>query len=83
LTEGYRSVTTTSLVPPELEDVKTGDEFIRRLPEFDAQFDEMRKQAAEEGFVLRFVGVINVESGKIKVDLARYLYTSYIWALSD
>ncbi|KAF7965617.1 hypothetical protein HWV62_42643 [Athelia sp. TMB] len=72
LPEGYKSVDTTSLVPKELEGVKTGDEFIARLPEFDAHYDKMRAEAAAEGKVLRFVGVVDVKSGTIKADLEKY-----------
>lgn len=71
LLEGYKSVSTTSLVPSQLEGIATGDEFIQRLPEFDSHFQETREQAAREGKVLRFVGVIDVQSGTIKADLAK------------
>ncbi|KAF9813246.1 hypothetical protein IEO21_05681 [Rhodonia placenta] len=72
LKDGYKSVSAKSLVPPQLEDVETGGEFIRRLPEFDAQFNQMRADAFKEGKVLRFAGVIDVESGVIKADLEKY-----------
>ncbi|KAH7928579.1 hypothetical protein BV22DRAFT_1147097 [Leucogyrophana mollusca] len=72
LSEGFVSVQTTSLVPAALENIKTGDEFIQRLPEFDADFADMRERAAEEGNVLRFVGVVDVKNGLIKAELAKY-----------
>ena len=75
LPEGYKSVQTTSLVPAALESAATGDEFVARLPEFDAQFAAMRAEAASEGKVLRFVGVIDVASGVIKADLERRVQT--------
>jgi len=34
LPNGYKSVSTTSLVPAKLEGIATGDEFVQRLPEF-------------------------------------------------
>lgn len=71
LPEGYKSVQTTSLVPKELEDAATGDEFVARLPEFDSQFDAMREEAAKENKVLRYVGVIDVASSTIKASLER------------
>lgn len=71
LPDGYKSVSTTSLVPSALEGVKSGDEFIQKLPEFDAYFDGIRASAAKEGKVLRFVGVINVQTGTIKADLEK------------
>ena len=62
---------TKSLVPPELEGVDSGDELINRLPAFDAQFDAMRADAAKAGQVLRYAGVVDVQSGVIKADLER------------
>ena len=41
------------------------------LPAFDAQFDAMRREAAAEGRVLRFVGVVDVKSGEIKASLEK------------
>lgn len=71
LPDGYKSVSTTSLVPSALEGVKTGDEFIQKLPKFDAHFNDIRTAAAEEGQVLRFVGVIDARDGTIKADLEK------------
>jgi len=75
LPEGYQSVNTKSLVPTELENIDTGDEFMRRLPEFDGHFNKMRADAAKENKVLRFAGVIDVASGTIKADLEKYPVT--------
>ncbi|PCH35090.1 hypothetical protein WOLCODRAFT_139734 [Wolfiporia cocos MD-104 SS10] len=72
LKDGYQSVSTKSLVPPELESVQSGDEFIEKLPAFDAKFEQMRAEALKEKKVLRFVGVIDVQSGVIKADLEKY-----------
>ena len=46
-----------------------GNEFIRRLPKFDAEFDKMRAEARKEGKVLRFVGVIDVDRQVVKAAL--------------
>jgi homoserine dehydrogenase len=72
LPDGYKSVSTTSLVPAQLEGIATGDEFIQKLPEFDSHFQEMREQAARVGKVLRFVGVVDVQSGTIKANLEKW-----------
>jgi homoserine dehydrogenase len=72
LPDGYRSVTTESLVPAELGDTKSGDEFVQRLAEFDDQFARLRAEAAEDGAVLRFVGVVDVAEKIVKAELARY-----------
>lgn len=49
----------------------SGDEFVQRLPEFDAEFDKMRKEASDAGQVLRYVGVIDRQSGVVKCGLER------------
>ena len=71
LPAGYESVHTTSLIPRELEGIASGDEFVRRLPEFDAHFDGLRAEAGREGKVLRYAGVIDVQTGVIKADLEK------------
>ena len=71
LPDGYKSVSTKSLVPAALDGVKSGDEFIEKLPEYDREFDKLRLDAFKENKVLRFVGVIDVGSGVIKADLER------------
>ncbi|KAH8108790.1 homoserine dehydrogenase-domain-containing protein [Phellopilus nigrolimitatus] len=72
LPEGYKSVQTRSLVPTALDNLATGDEFMARLPEFDAEFDALRADAQKEGKVLRYVGVVDVENGVIKASLEKY-----------
>lgn len=71
LPDGYKSVSTTSLVPSALANIDSGDEFIQKLPEHDAHFDEMRAAAAKEGKVLRYVGVVDVQTGTIKASLEK------------
>ena len=73
LPDGYKSVSTKSLVPAALDGVGSGDEFIKKLPEYDQEFDKLRSDAFKESKVLRFVGVIDVASGVIKADLERWV----------
>ena len=61
-----------SLIPSELVNVKSGDEFLAGLPAHDAEFDEKREAAKKEGKVLRYVGSIDVTTGMIKVGLETY-----------
>ncbi|KAJ6595597.1 homoserine dehydrogenase-domain-containing protein [Mycena vulgaris] len=70
--QSFASVQTTSLIPPELENIPTGDEFISRLPEFDDHFAKMRANASSEGKVLRFVGVVDVLNGQVTAGLEKY-----------
>ncbi|KAJ7064946.1 homoserine dehydrogenase-domain-containing protein [Mycena amicta] len=70
--QSFATVQTASLIPPALENIPTGDEFIARLPEFDAQFDQMRAEASKDGQVLRFVGVVDPVNGVVRAGLERY-----------
>ncbi|TRM63529.1 homoserine dehydrogenase-domain-containing protein [Schizophyllum amplum] len=71
----YADVATRSLIPAALEGVKTGDEFVARLPEFDEEFGKMREEANAAGDVLRFVGVVDAVKGEVKAGLERYAST--------
>lgn len=71
--QSFESVQTTSLIPAALEGIPTGDEFLKRLPEFDADFDKIRKEASAEGKVLRFVGVVDGVKGEVKAGLEKYV----------
>ncbi|KAF9051826.1 aspartate kinase homoserine dehydrogenase [Panaeolus papilionaceus] len=70
--QSFASVETASLIPAPLEGIPTGDEFISRLPEFDEQFAKLRTDASQENKVLRFVGVVDVENGRVKAGLEKY-----------
>lgn len=71
LPEGYASLPTATLIPAALENIATGEEFVKRLPEFDAEFDKMRSDAEAEGMVLRYVGVIDCVKGEVKCGLEK------------
>jgi len=73
--QSFLSVQTSSLIPPALEGIPTGDEFIARLPEFDAYFNTMRQDASKDGQVLRFVGVVDPVNGIVKAGLEKYPVT--------
>ncbi|WFD35717.1 homoserine dehydrogenase [Malassezia cuniculi] len=72
LPDGYASLDTESLTPAPLADVTDADEYVRRLPEFDEEFDSLRAKAQEKNCVLRYVGVIDVANQKIKAGLLEY-----------
>ena len=67
----FADVATKSLIPAPLEGVKTGDEFVARLPEFDEEFTGLREEASKAGEVLRFVGVVDAVKGEVKAGLER------------
>ncbi|PFH49915.1 hypothetical protein AMATHDRAFT_62204 [Amanita thiersii Skay4041] len=70
--QSFASVRTASLIPPALEGIPTGDEFTRRLPEFDDKFSKLRAEASAEGKVLRFIGVVDPVNGQVKAGLEKY-----------
>ncbi|KAJ7204726.1 homoserine dehydrogenase-domain-containing protein [Mycena pura] len=70
--QSFADVQTTSLIPPELEGIPTGDAFLDRLPAFDARFAQMRADASAANQVLRFVGVVDAVSGQVRAGLERY-----------
>jgi bifunctional aspartokinase / homoserine dehydrogenase 1 len=55
-------------LPPGFDDSGTVEEFMARLPEADAYFQEQSAIAAKEGKVLRYVG--EIADGKCKVRIA-------------
>lgn len=55
-----------------MRSIADGEEYTSRLPEFDAQFDKLRSDAAAQGNVLRYVGVIDVTNKRIKASLEAY-----------
>lgn len=69
--EGTDSFPVQSLVPKELEGVSGGEEFVERLGEFDGRMDEVRDGAGREGMVVRFLGSVDVEGGKLRVGVER------------
>jgi len=58
-----------SLIPKELESCSSGDEFLDKLPAFDASMEEVKSAAEKDGKVVRFVGSIDVVSNAVKVGL--------------
>ncbi|KAI6824089.1 homoserine dehydrogenase-like protein [Hortaea werneckii] len=61
-----------SLIPKDLESCTSGDEFLQKLPEFDAQMEDLKTSAAKEGKVVRFVGSIDVPGQKVRVGLEKF-----------
>jgi homoserine dehydrogenase len=70
--ESPNSFPVQSLIPKELESAASGDEFLQRLPEFDAQMEETKAAAEKEGKVVRFVGSIDVAKKEVKVGLEKF-----------
>ncbi len=63
-----------SLVPPELANLASADEFMAQLPRFDAQMDKLRQETQQAGQCLRYVGVVR-PGQTCSVRLERYPLT--------
>ena len=70
--ESPNSFPVQSLIPKELESCASGDEFLQKLPEFDAQMEQVKAAAEKNGKVVRFVGSIDVAKKLLKVGLEEF-----------
>ncbi|ORX62141.1 hypothetical protein DM01DRAFT_1403839 [Hesseltinella vesiculosa] len=61
-----------NIVPGPLQTVATADEFMAKLPEYDAHFAQLNEEAKKEGQVLRCVGLVDVQGGQSGVKLLKY-----------
>jgi len=61
-----------SLVPEPLRDIKSVDEFMQKLPEYDHLIAEKMASANAKNMKLCFVGVVDVENKKGSVQLKEY-----------
>ena len=61
-----------SLIPNALVSATSSDEFMAQLPKHDDEMEKVKEAAAKEGKVVRFVGSVDVSSGKLKVGLENY-----------
>jgi len=60
-----------NIVPEALRGVPSADDFLARLPEYDAHFAKLNEDAKKDGSVLRYVGVVDANGGSC-VKLMRY-----------
>ncbi|KAH8822849.1 homoserine dehydrogenase-domain-containing protein [Flagelloscypha sp. PMI_526] len=74
LPDGVDSVLRKTLVPESLRGITDGDEFLDKLQNFDGEFDEMRKKAAEEGKVIRYVGTVDIQRKLVKTDIETQVF---------
>lgn len=57
--ESPTSFPVQSLIPSALESVKSSDEFLQKLPDYDHELKQLKEEAAKENKVLRFVGKVD------------------------
>ncbi len=71
-TPGTDSFAVESLIPPELEDVGSAEEFMTQLKTYDTRMEEVRDRAGKEGKVVRYVGSIDVRAKVVKVGMEMF-----------
>lgn len=62
-----------NIVPEALQSIESADEFMTKLPGFDAHFEKLNSEALKEGKVLRYVGLVDVKGGQSGVKLTKYV----------
>lgn len=58
-----------SLVPPQLADTQSADDFMERLPQYDSTMQGQAQAAAAQGMALRYVGSLDLIHRKCRVEL--------------
>jgi len=61
-----------SLVAPELAKLKTAEEYLAKLPDFDGEFKSKFDEAKANGEVLRYVGSVDAANKQVSVKLRRF-----------
>ncbi|GAA5980395.1 hypothetical protein JCM10908_001640 [Rhodotorula pacifica] len=72
LPKGSASIPTQSLIPYKIAEVRDPKTFVDKLAAHDEVFETMRKEAQKAGQVLRYVGVLDRENGKIECGLRQF-----------
>ncbi|KAF2235486.1 hypothetical protein EV356DRAFT_531930 [Viridothelium virens] len=70
--ESPTSFPVQSLIPTALENVKDPNEFMAKLGGYDGEMEKLKKEAASEGKVLRYVGSVDVEKKQCRVGLEKF-----------
>lgn len=70
--ESINSFPVQSLIPKELEQCESGDEFLEKLPTYDGDMEKVKTEAEGKGKVVRFVGSIDMASKQVKVGLEEF-----------
>lgn len=63
-----------SLIPKPLESIKSAEEFMAQLPEYDRQIQALKDEAFTENKVLRFVGLVDLISKEVSVGIGKYSF---------
>lgn len=64
-----QQVTVQSLVPPQLTDTQSADDFMTQLPQYDSTMQGQAQAAAAQGMALRYVGSLDFVKRECTVEL--------------
>lgn len=70
--ESPTSFPVESLIPKQLDSVKSADEFLQKLPEYDGDIQKVQDAALADKKVLRFVGKVDFKNNKVSVEIGKY-----------
>ena len=79
--EGPESFPVQSLIPKALESASSASEFMQKLPDYDAEMESYKEEAAKANKVVRFVASVDVANNKVSVGLEMVERDSPIAAL--
>lgn len=79
--ESPTSFPVQSLIPKDLESVKSAAEFLEKLPNYDHELQSLKDEAAKENKVLRFVGKVDIPNKIVSVGVEKYDYSHPFAAL--
>lgn len=79
--ENPTSFPVQSLIPKPLESVKSVEEFMEKLPQYDEDLTKLKVEAAKENKVLRFIGKVDLKTKQASVGIEKYDYSHPFAAL--
>lgn len=73
--ESTSSFPVQSLIPKPLESVASSQEFLDQLSKYDNELTTLKKEAAAENKVLRFIGKVDIPKKAVSVGIEKYDYS--------
>ncbi|KAG1296059.1 hypothetical protein G6F66_003787 [Rhizopus arrhizus] len=60
-----------NIMPQGLQSLPTSEEFMRKLPEYDDYFSNLRQEVLDNNQVLRYIGIVDFKGGESGVQLIK------------
>lgn len=58
-------------MPQGLQSLPNSEEFMRKLPEYDDYFSNLRQEVLDNNQVLRYIGIVDFKGGESGVQLIK------------